>query len=82
VIFTIVELIAVGQQSAALEVLHDVVTSKRMRTVAVNTMEPVMLKFTELCVEQRESKKFKEGLYQFKNFAQSTNTNVIEVSNS
>ncbi|KAI8053964.1 hypothetical protein BDF22DRAFT_682249 [Syncephalis plumigaleata] len=72
------ELIAVGQQNAALEVLYEVITSKRSRNASINVLEPVMHKFVELCVDQRKGKLIKDGLYQFKNFAQGTSITAIE----
>ncbi|RKP26948.1 hypothetical protein SYNPS1DRAFT_13412, partial [Syncephalis pseudoplumigaleata] len=72
------ELIAVGQQNAALEVLYEVATSKRSRSAPISVLEPVMHKFVELCVEQRKGKPIKDALYQFKAFAQGTSVAAIE----
>jgi hypothetical protein len=73
------ELIAVDQQSAALTVLHEHVTSKRSRNSPVSSLEPVMLLFVELCVDLRKGKSAKDGLYQYKNTTQNTNVGTIEV---
>ncbi|RUS22411.1 hypothetical protein BC937DRAFT_89318 [Endogone sp. FLAS-F59071] len=73
------ELIAVGQHGAALQTLHDVVISKRSRSVPLANMEPIMLKFVELCVNLRKGKLAKEGLHQYKNIAQNTSVSTIEV---
>ncbi|EYE91495.1 putative eukaryotic translation initiation factor 3 subunit EifCa [Aspergillus ruber CBS 135680] len=72
------ELIAVGQSPAALNVLHEHVTSKRTRSSPIASLEPVMLLFVELCVELRKGKAAKDGLYQYKNIAQNTNVGTIE----
>ncbi|KAL3481212.1 hypothetical protein BJX99DRAFT_181031 [Aspergillus californicus] len=73
------ELIAVGQSPAALNVLHEHVTSKRTRSSPIASLEPVMLLFVELAVELRKGKAAKDGLYQYKNIAQNTNVGTIEV---
>lgn len=73
------ELIGVGQQQAALSILHEHVSSKRTRNVPIASLEPVMLLFIDLCVEQRKGKLAKDGLYQYKNTAQNTNVSTIEV---
>ncbi|KAG0037533.1 eukaryotic translation initiation factor 3 subunit A [Podila clonocystis] len=73
------ELIAVGQHSAALEALHDVIISKRSRSVALSSLEPIMLKFVELCVSLRKGKIAKEGLHQYKNISQNTSIATIEL---
>ena len=38
-----------------------------------------MLRFVEMCVEQRKGKLVKEGLHQYKNIAQNTSITTIEV---
>ncbi|BFZ64435.1 eukaryotic translation initiation factor 3 subunit A [Saitoella coloradoensis] len=73
------ELIAVGQNNAALQALHEIITSKRSRTTALGSLEPVMLKFIELCVDLRKGKIAKEGLYQYKNIAQNLSVQTIEL---
>lgn len=73
------ELIAVGQNAAALEALHDVIISKRSRSVPLASLEPIMLKFVELCVSLRKGKIAKEGLHQYKNISQNTNIATIEL---
>lgn len=42
-------------------------------------MEPIMLKYVELCVELKKGKMVKEGLHQYRNIAQNTSVNSIEV---
>lgn len=75
-----VELIAVGKNQAALQSLHEIITSKRSKSASLQSLEPIMLRFVELCVNLRKGKMAKEGLYQFKNIAQNTNVSSIEVS--
>jgi translation initiation factor 3 subunit A len=73
------ELIGVGQQQAALALLHEHVVSKRTRNNPISSLEPVMLLFVELCVDLRKGKLAKDGLYQYKNTAQNTNVGTIEL---
>lgn len=73
------ELIAVDQSQAALNIIHEHVTSKRSRNSPISSLEPVMLLFVELCVDLKKGKLAKDGLYQYKNTAQNTNVGTIEV---
>ncbi|KAL9105103.1 MAG: hypothetical protein Q9163_000021 [Psora crenata] len=73
------ELIAVDQSPAALNILHEHVTSKRSRNSPITSLEPVMLQFVELCVDLKKGKLAKDGLYQYKNTAQNTNVGTIEL---
>ena len=73
------ELIGVGQQQAALSILHEHVTSKRTRNSTIAALEPVMLLFVELCVDLRKGKSAKDGLYNYKNTSQNTNVATIEL---
>lgn len=73
------ELIAVEQSPAALNILHEHVTSKRSRNSPITSLEPVMLLFVELCVDLKKGKLAKDGLYQYKNTAQNTNVGTIEL---
>ncbi|KAI8815455.1 hypothetical protein BJ742DRAFT_783624 [Cladochytrium replicatum] len=73
------ELIAVGQNAAALTLLHELIMSKRARSTQLNALEPIVLKFVELCVNLRKGKTAKEGLHQFKNISQNITVSSIEV---
>ena len=73
------ELIAVDQSQAALNIIHEHVTSKRSRNSPISSLEPVMILFVELCVDLKKGKLAKDGLYQYKNTAQNTNVGTIEV---
>ncbi|KAL5117719.1 eukaryotic translation initiation factor 3 subunit A [Pleosporales sp. CAS-2024a] len=73
------ELIGVEQHQAALQILHEHVTSKRTRNSPIASLEPVMILFVELCVHLRKGKLAKDGLYQYKNTAQNTNVGTIEL---
>ncbi|KAI2613075.1 uncharacterized protein GGS25DRAFT_478436 [Hypoxylon fragiforme] len=73
------ELIGVSQAPAALNLLHDHITSKRSRNVPIVSLEPVMLLLVELSVEQKKGKLAKDALYSYKNIAQNTNIGTIEL---
>ncbi|KAI5804573.1 hypothetical protein EDC01DRAFT_686596 [Geopyxis carbonaria] len=73
------ELVAVNKNLGALELLHDHVTSKRTRNSPIAALEPVMILFVELCVSLRKGKTAKDGLYQYKNIAQNTSVQTIEL---
>ncbi|KAJ3966039.1 hypothetical protein EV361DRAFT_602426 [Lentinula raphanica] len=72
-------LISVNQPHAALQILSEMFTSKRFRSTPVTSLEPIMIRFMELCVELRKGRAAKEGLMQFKNLAQNTNVGSVEV---
>ncbi|ORZ25308.1 hypothetical protein BCR42DRAFT_340275 [Absidia repens] len=73
------ELIALGQEAPALQALNEVILSKRSRSNPLTVMEPMMLKYVELCVNLRQGKTVKEGLHQYRNLAQNTSVNSIEI---
>lgn len=67
--FLLPEFLEVGKKQPALDVLYDVMKSKKHRTWQ-KIHEPIMLKYLELCVDLRKSHLAKEGLYQYKNICQ------------
>ncbi|XP_071827297.1 eukaryotic translation initiation factor 3 subunit A-like [Apostichopus japonicus] len=71
------EFIDVGKKEPALEVLCDVIKSKRHRTWQ-KIHEPIMEKYLGLCVELRKSHVAKEGLYQYKIISQQVNVKSLE----
>jgi len=72
-------LVSVGQSHAALQLLTETFSSKRFRSTPLNSLEPIMFRFIELCVEMRKGRTVKEGLMQYKNIAQNVNAKSIEV---
>lgn len=72
-------LISVGQTNAALQSLNEMFNSKRFRSTPVQSLEPIMLRFIELCVDLRKGRFAKEGLMQYKNITQNTSVQSIEL---
>ncbi|KAG2498414.1 hypothetical protein HYH03_003672 [Edaphochlamys debaryana] len=71
------ELEAIGQKSAALQTLHDVVCSKRHRTWS-KTFEAIMMRHVELCVDMQKRTHAKEALLQYRNMCHQVNINSLE----
>lgn len=71
------ELIVVGQQAAALQVLFDAVMSRWLQHNQ-QALEAIMLKFVELAVELRRGRTLKDGLHQFRSACMSTNLSGLE----
>ena len=71
-------LVSVGQTHAALQSLSEMFASKRFRSTPLTSLEPIMHRFIELCVELRKGRTAKEGLMQYKNIAQNLNVQSIE----
>lgn len=68
---------AVGQKQAALQALHDVITNKRYRTWQ-KTLENIMFKYVELCVDMRKGRFAKDGLIQYRIICQQVNVSSLE----
>ncbi|CAI5504288.1 unnamed protein product [Closterium sp. Naga37s-1] len=71
------ELMNVGQKAAALQSLHDLITSKRYRTWQ-KPLERIMLKYVELCVDMRKGRFAKDGLIQYRIACQQVNVQSLE----
>lgn len=71
------ELENVGQKGSALQVLHEVITSKRHRTWS-KTYESIMFKHIDLVVELKKRNYGKEALMQYRNMCQAVNINSLE----
>ena len=54
-----------GQPNAALQALHDVITSKRHRTWQ-KVLETIMFKYVELCIQLKKGRLAKDGLIQYR----------------
>lgn len=71
------ELENVNQKHAALQVLHDVITSKKHRTWS-KTYESIMFRHIDLCVEMKKRNYGKEALMQYRNMCQAVNISSLE----
>lgn len=71
------ELINVGQNQEALQSLHDLITSRRYRAWQ-KTLEKIMFKHVELCVDMRRGRFAKDGLIQYRIVCQQVNVNSLE----
>jgi translation initiation factor 3 subunit A len=71
------ELVAVGQKGAALQTLHDVITSKRHRTWQ-KVLEQIMFRYVDLCVELKKGRYAKDGLIHYRNVCQQVNVSSLE----
>eukprot|EP00252_Welwitschia_mirabilis_P011385 TRINITY_DN2560_c0_g2_i1.p1 TRINITY_DN2560_c0_g2~~TRINITY_DN2560_c0_g2_i1.p1 ORF type:complete len:988 (-),score=247.89 TRINITY_DN2560_c0_g2_i1:58-3021(-) len=71
------ELVNVGQKQAALQALHDLITSKRYRAWQ-KTLERIMFKYIELCVDMRRGRFAKDGLIQYRIVCQQVNVSSLE----
>ncbi|KAJ3001168.1 UNVERIFIED_CONTAM: eukaryotic translation initiation factor 3 subunit A, partial [Siphonaria sp. JEL0065] len=73
------ELVGVNQTESALDLLHEVIMSKRSRATTITVLEPILLRFVELSVTLRKGKLVKEGLHQYKNISQNVSVTAIEL---
>ncbi|XP_062191980.1 eukaryotic translation initiation factor 3 subunit A-like [Phragmites australis] len=71
------ELIHVGQKQAALQALHDLITSKRYRSWQ-KPLEKIMMKYVDLCVDLRKGRFAKDGLIQYRIVCQQVNVASLE----
>ena len=71
------ELQKVGQKTAAVLALHDVLTSRRHRAWNKG-LEEIVFRFIDLCVEERMGRYAKEALMQYRNTCQNVNINSLE----
>jgi translation initiation factor 3 subunit A len=71
------ELIAVGNQSAALQLLHEAIVSRWFQHNLL-ALDAIMLKFVELCVELRRGRLAKDGLHQYRSVSQNVNVAGME----
>ncbi|KAG2596009.1 hypothetical protein PVAP13_5KG124800 [Panicum virgatum] len=71
------ELIHVGQKQAALQALHDLITSKRYRSWQ-KPLEKIMMKYVEICVDLRKGRFAKDGLIQYRIVCQQVNVSSLE----
>lgn len=70
-------MINVGQKQEALQALHSLITSKRYRAWK-KTIERIMFKYVELCVDMRRGRIAKDGLIQYRIVCQQVNISSLE----
>ncbi|KAG0494571.1 hypothetical protein HPP92_005565 [Vanilla planifolia] len=66
-----------AKKQAALQALHDLITSKRYRAWQ-KTLERIMFKYVELCVDMRKGRYAKDGLIQYRIVCQQVNVSSLE----
>jgi len=73
------EFIEVGKPTRALDALAEVIKSKKYRstTYSEKVLEPIMIKYLELCVDLKKAYMAKEGLFQYRNMCQSVSHKQI-----
>jgi translation initiation factor 3 subunit A len=71
----------VGKPIRALDALAEVIKSKKYRstTYSEKVLEPIMIKYLELCVDLKKAYMAKEGLFQYRNMCQSVRINLFHV---
>jgi len=72
-----VELQGINQDAAALELLHDVLSSRRHRTWSP-VYEQIMITYLDLCLDGHKSREAKDGLHQYRNLSQSQAPGSLE----
>lgn len=67
-----------GEKESALEVLNDVLRSRKHRVKWTSTHEDIMILFTTLCIDLHRSSYAKDGLYQYRNICKEANPASFE----
>ena len=66
-----------GQKHAALQTLHDIITSKKHRTWS-KAYEAIMFKHIDLAVDMKKRQYSKEALSAYRNMCQAVNISSLE----
>ncbi|ONH65996.1 Eukaryotic translation initiation factor 3 subunit A [Cyberlindnera fabianii] len=75
------ELLAVGKDESALQIMHEFLTSKKTRSVPPQSLEPIALLFVSLAVDLRKGFTLKDGLHQFKKNVQNSDVGLVVIEN-
>eukprot|EP00428_Durinskia_dybowskii_P000002 CAMPEP_0170292592 /NCGR_PEP_ID=MMETSP0116_2-20130129/46392_1 /TAXON_ID=400756 /ORGANISM="Durinskia baltica, Strain CSIRO CS-38" /LENGTH=900 /DNA_ID=CAMNT_0010544087 /DNA_START=104 /DNA_END=2803 /DNA_ORIENTATION=+ len=73
------ELIDVGKKQDALDTLHAAIQHRKVRNLWTSTIEKIMVKHLELCVELKKMRTAREGLYQYRTMCQAANISSLEL---
>jgi len=73
------ELIDVGKKQDALDTLHAAIQHRKFRNMWTQTIESIMLRHLELCVELKKMRTAREGLYQYRAMCQAANIGSLEI---
>ena len=71
------ELVGVGKKKSAMDLLHRQFTTPKFRQWQ-QAYEDLMIKFFDLCVDLRETRKLKDGLHHYRNSAQQAAPSSLE----
>ena len=71
------ELQGIHQSEAALQLLHEVLSSRRHRTWSP-AFEQIMIAYLDLCLKLHKAREAKDGLHQYRNLAQSQAPGSLE----
>lgn len=72
------ELIDIGKKQDALETLHLAIQHRKWRNNWTITIEKIMLRHLELCVELKKMRTAREGLHQYRTTCQAANIGSLE----
>lgn len=73
------ELIGIGKQTDALETLHLAIQHRKWRNNWTVTIERIMVRHLELCVELKRMRTAREGLHQYRSTCQAANIKSLEL---
>jgi translation initiation factor 3 subunit A len=72
------EYTAIGDKQGALNLLHDVLSQRKVRTWQ-KTYESIMIRYLDLCIELKDHNRSKDGLHQYRNLSQAQAPGSLEV---
>jgi len=70
---------AIGNKAGALNLLHEVLSQRKVRTWA-KSYETIMIRYIDLCVELKDHHRTKDGLHQYRNLSQAQAPGSLEVA--